>query len=70
MRYFGSFFIFYIFLKYSFEYLQLKEVEEKLEVATKEQEALIDIFSEEQIRRDKEEERLKKKLKVSWLFDY
>ena len=45
-------------------------MEEKLEVATKEQEALIDIFSEEQIRRDKEEERLKKKLKVSWLFDY
>ncbi|XP_058103032.1 protein MICRORCHIDIA 7-like isoform X2 [Magnolia sinica] len=42
---------------------QFHELEEKLEAANKEQEALIDIFSEERSRRDKEEEILRKKLK-------
>ncbi|KAG9445827.1 hypothetical protein H6P81_011955 [Aristolochia fimbriata] len=42
---------------------QVSELEQKLEEANKEQEALIDIFSEERIRRDKEEEALRKKLK-------
>ncbi|XP_068665164.1 protein MICRORCHIDIA 7-like [Aristolochia californica] len=42
---------------------RINELEQKLEEASKEQEALIDIFSEERIRRDKEEESLRKKLK-------
>ncbi|CAN6472484.1 unnamed protein product [Victoria cruziana] len=42
---------------------QLEEYKRKLEAASKEQESLIDIFAEEQNRRDKEEETLKKKLK-------
>lgn len=43
---------------------QLGEAERKLEEVEKEQEALIDLFSEERIRRDKEEEKLRKMLKV------
>ncbi|XP_058093063.1 protein MICRORCHIDIA 7-like [Magnolia sinica] len=42
---------------------QMREWERKLEEANREQEALIDIFSEERNRRDKEEENLRKKLK-------
>ncbi|KAJ6845997.1 protein MICRORCHIDIA 4-like [Iris pallida] len=42
---------------------QLEAAEKKVDVATKEQEALIDIFSEERSRRDREEENLRKKLK-------
>ncbi|XP_042496789.1 protein MICRORCHIDIA 4-like [Macadamia integrifolia] len=42
---------------------QVKEVEQKLEAANREQEALIDIFSEERCRRDNEEEKLREKLK-------
>ncbi|XP_039133369.1 protein MICRORCHIDIA 7-like [Dioscorea cayenensis subsp. rotundata] len=42
---------------------QLEAAEKKLEELNKEQEALIDIFSEERVRRDKEEENLRKKLK-------
>ncbi|WOL00928.1 protein MICRORCHIDIA 7-like [Canna indica] len=42
---------------------QLEATQKKLEEANKEQEALIDIFSEERSRRDKEEENLRKKLK-------
>ena len=44
--------------------LQLQEAQQKLEEMNKEQESLIDIFSEERIRRDQEEENLRKKLKV------
>jgi hypothetical protein len=44
--------------------LQLKEAQRKLEELNKEQESLIDIFSEERVRRDQEEENLRKKLKV------
>lgn len=43
---------------------QLEAAQKSLEEANKEQEALIDIFSEERSRRDKEEENLRKKLKV------
>lgn len=43
---------------------QLEDANRKLEHASSEQEALIDIFSEERTRRDKEEENLRKKLKV------
>lgn len=46
---------------------QLKEAQQKIEELNKEQESLIDIFSEERDRRDKEEEKLRKKLKVSIL---
>ncbi|URD78760.1 Histidine kinase-, DNA gyrase B-, and HSP90-like ATPase [Musa troglodytarum] len=42
---------------------QLEAAQKSLEEANKEQEALIDIFSEERSRRDKEEENLRKKLK-------
>ncbi|KAM0934856.1 putative histidine kinase/HSP90-like ATPase superfamily, morc, S5 domain 2 [Dioscorea sansibarensis] len=42
---------------------KLEAADKKLEDLNKEQEALIDIFSEERIRRDKEEENLRKKLK-------
>ncbi|KAJ4973725.1 hypothetical protein NE237_006899 [Protea cynaroides] len=44
---------------------QVKEAEQKLELANKEQEALIDIFSEERCRRDSEEENLREKLKTT-----
>jgi len=44
--------------------LQLQEAQQKLEELNKEQESLIDIFSEERDRRDQEEESLRKKLKV------
>jgi hypothetical protein len=43
----------------------VEDLQRQLESATKEQEALIDIFSEERSRRDQEEDSLKKKLKVS-----
>uniref|UniRef100_A0A7N0RAN9 Morc S5 domain-containing protein n=1 Tax=Kalanchoe fedtschenkoi TaxID=63787 RepID=A0A7N0RAN9_KALFE len=43
---------------------QIDEVEEKIEAMNKEQESLIDIFSEERERRDAEEERLRKQLEV------
>ncbi|XP_028555774.1 protein MICRORCHIDIA 7 isoform X2 [Dendrobium catenatum] len=42
---------------------QLEEEEKKLEESNKEQEALIDIFSEERTRRDEEEATLRKRLK-------
>ncbi|RWR86983.1 protein MICRORCHIDIA 7-like protein [Cinnamomum micranthum f. kanehirae] len=42
---------------------KLREAERKVEESSKEQEALIDIFSEERTRRDREEENLRKKLK-------
>lgn len=42
---------------------QLKELEQRNEEMNKEQEALIDIFSEERSRRDGEEDNLRKKLK-------
>lgn len=42
----------------------MRELEQQLEQANKEQEALIDIFSDERIRRDSEEENLRVKLKV------
>lgn len=40
-------------------------MERQLESTQKEQEALIDVFSEERNRRDEEEDNLRKKLKVS-----
>ncbi|KAJ6676445.1 PROTEIN MICRORCHIDIA 7 [Salix viminalis] len=43
--------------------IQLQEAQQKVEELNKEQESLIDIFSEERIRRDQEEENLRKKLK-------
>ncbi|KAL9335424.1 hypothetical protein Peur_072605 [Populus x canadensis] len=43
--------------------IQLQESQQKLEELNKEQESLIDIFSEERDRRDQEEESLRKKLK-------
>ncbi|KAJ9163926.1 hypothetical protein P3X46_023548 [Hevea brasiliensis] len=43
--------------------MQLKEAQQKIEELNKEQESLIDIFSEERDRRDLEEENLRKKLK-------
>jgi len=42
---------------------RVEDLQRQLESATKEQEALIDIFSEERNRRDQEEESLRKKLK-------
>ncbi|KAL6851523.1 hypothetical protein ACP4OV_020456 [Aristida adscensionis] len=42
---------------------RVEDLERQLESATKEQEALIDIFSEERNRRDQEEDSLRKKLK-------
>lgn len=50
---------------------QLQEAKQKYEEQSKEQESLIDIFSEERQRRDAEEETLRRKLKVSLitLFD-
>ncbi|XP_066350304.1 protein MICRORCHIDIA 4-like isoform X2 [Miscanthus floridulus] len=42
---------------------RVEDLQRQLESATKEQEALIDIFSEERNRRDQEEEILRKKLK-------
>lgn len=44
---------------------QLQEATKKIEELNKEQESLIDIFSEERERRELEEENLRKKLKVS-----
>uniref|UniRef100_A0A1D1Z602 MORC family CW-type zinc finger protein 4 n=1 Tax=Anthurium amnicola TaxID=1678845 RepID=A0A1D1Z602_9ARAE len=46
---------------------KLEEAEKKLKKANKEQEALIDIFSEERSRRDEEEENLRKKLKDAYI---
>ena len=43
---------------------QLEEAAKKNEELSKEQESLIDIFSEERQRRDIEEEKLRKSLKV------
>jgi hypothetical protein len=43
----------------------VEDLQRQLESANKEQEALIDIFSEERNRRDQEEDNLRKKLKVS-----
>jgi hypothetical protein len=48
----------------------VEDLQRQLESATKEQEALIDIFSEERNRRDQEEESLRKKLKVSEQTDW
>ncbi|KAJ8772487.1 hypothetical protein K2173_027664 [Erythroxylum novogranatense] len=45
---------------------KLQEAQEKAEELNKEQESLIDIFSEERERRDKEEENLRKKLKDAY----
>uniref|UniRef100_A0A0A9FAB9 Uncharacterized protein n=1 Tax=Arundo donax TaxID=35708 RepID=A0A0A9FAB9_ARUDO len=42
---------------------RVEDLERQLESANKEQEALIDIFSEERNRRDQEEDNLRKKLK-------
>lgn len=42
---------------------RMENVQRQLETANEEQEALVDIFSEERIRRDQEEENLRKKLK-------
>ncbi|PKA47459.1 hypothetical protein AXF42_Ash020188 [Apostasia shenzhenica] len=43
---------------------QVEELEKKLKEADKEQETLIDIFSEERQRRDAEEEKLREQLKI------
>lgn len=43
---------------------QVEELKQKIEELNKDQERLIDIFSEERQRRDMEEENLRKKLKV------
>ncbi|XP_078447322.1 histidine kinase-, DNA gyrase B-, and HSP90-like ATPase family protein [Wolffia australiana] len=43
--------------------IRLRETEKNLEKANKEQEALIDLFSEERIRRDREEDKLRKMLR-------
>jgi hypothetical protein len=43
----------------------VEDLQRQLGSANKEQEALIDIFSEERNRRDQEEDNLRKKLKVS-----
>ncbi|RWW24951.1 hypothetical protein GW17_00010738 [Ensete ventricosum] len=54
----------FIFSRVFFSILhQLEAAQKSLEEANKEQEALIDIFSEERSRRDREEENLRKKLK-------
>ncbi|XP_020253957.1 protein MICRORCHIDIA 4-like, partial [Asparagus officinalis] len=42
---------------------QFEAAKKKLDEATKEQEALVDVFAEERIRRDKEEETLRNKLR-------
>lgn len=44
--------------------IQLKAAELKIEELNKEQESLIDIFSEERDRRETEERNLRKKLQV------
>ncbi|KAF8688232.1 hypothetical protein HU200_042357 [Digitaria exilis] len=48
---------------------QVEDLQRKLECANKEQEALIDIFSEERARRDLEEDGLRNKLKHLFLAD-
>lgn len=48
---------------------QLQEARLKIMDMNKEQESLIDIFSEERERRDVEEENLRKKLKVTFLLN-
>lgn len=53
---------------YAFWIYKLEAAHQKLEEATKEQEALIEIFSDERGWRDKEEENLRKKLKVRRAF--
>ena len=45
-------------------YEQLEAAKKRLEEANKEQEALVDIFAEERSRRDKEEDNLRKNLRV------
>ena len=47
---------------------QLDGAKEEIQELRKEQESLIDIFSEERQRREIEEENLRKKLKVNFLF--
>lgn len=46
----------------------MKEANKKIEELNKEQESLVDIFSEERQRRDLEEENLRKKLKVNYIY--
>lgn len=48
-----------------FSFDQLHKANRKIQELVKEQDSLIDIFSEERERRDIEEENLRKKLKVS-----
>lgn len=48
-------------------FIQLEVSKRKIQDMNKEQESLIDIFSEERARRDIEEENLRKKLKVIFL---
>lgn len=58
-----------IFLKSLPAINQLQEARQKIEDMNKEQDSLIDIFSEERDRRDIEEENLRKKLRVSFLLN-
>lgn len=46
-------------------FYQLRNAQEKIEELNKEQESLIDIFSEERDRRDNEEKNLRRKLQVA-----
>lgn len=47
---------------------QLEEANYKIQELNREQESLVEIFSEERQRRDMEEENLRKKLKVKYFF--
>lgn len=49
-------------------YCQVQRTKDELEDVKKEQESLIDIFSEDRDRRDKEEEDLRNKLEVPSFF--
>lgn len=55
------------FLNFCLVHWQLQVAQQTIEELNKEQESLIDIFAEERDRREREEENLRKKIKVSFL---
>lgn len=57
----------FFFLNFCLVNWQLKVMQQTIEELNKEQESLIDIFAEERDRREREEENLRKKIKVSSL---
>lgn len=60
-------FLLFFFLNFCLVNWQLKVMQQTIEELNKEQESLIDIFAEERDRREREEENLRKKIKVSSL---